>query len=154
MQFAATTLLALAAAVSAYNNSVSYTTVTVDTYETVCPVLGTIVYGASTYTNTETVESTITLPCPCTMVTPIYTTSSVSCTTCPVAPLYPLNTTAAAGTTAPAVPAAAKTTFPVGTTSSKVAAATTSVLTAGAGQAAAFSGASLAGLLAIAAYAL
>jgi len=141
MQFSAALLLALSAAVMAAKNStntgVIYTTVTVDTYTTVCPASSTIIYGGSTYINTATVESTVTLPCPCTLVHPVTTTSSVICNTCTTAPFPSKNSTV---TGAPA-------------TKITSAPAKTSPVTAGA-QKVVLSGASLAGLVALAAYAL
>jgi len=144
MQFFTATLFAFIAAVSAQN--VSYTTVTNTDYVTYCPVSGIVTHEGSTYTNTETEGTTMTLTCStgCAQVVPIYTTSSVICNTCApavptVTPTYP-----ARNATVPAFTNPAGLTVPAQTTA----------LQAGAGKAVVFSGASLAGLLGFAAYVL
>jgi len=179
MQYSLVAVLALAAGANAwYNDTIVWTTEVVDTYVTVCPASATITYNGHTYTNTLTESSTITVTnCPCTVSKPVYTTSSVYCNTCapsvpavsapsapavsspsgpviptyaPSAPIYPNATTPA-----PVVPTSAPG-GSVGTTS--VAASGTpspSVVPAsGANKAFAMSGASLAGLLGLAAYLL
>jgi len=140
----AAVVLAAATSVSAwYNDTIVYTTEVVDVYTTVCPAGATITYGGSTYTNTLTESSTITITdCPCTISKPVYTATSVSTP----APVYP---TTNGTTTAPAVPtseAAGTTYIPVPTTTPVVPAS-------GANKAFAMSG-SLVGLLGLAAYLL
>ncbi|KAI1380886.1 hypothetical protein F4677DRAFT_203071 [Hypoxylon crocopeplum] len=144
--------VAFAAGVSATypaSNATAYTTEVVTSYETYCPGPTQITYGTNTYTVTEATTLTIT-DCPCTISKPIYTTSSVSCVTCtPVAPVYPTSAPAPPvypNTTAPTTTAAYPTGGAPGTTTSA-----TSIPTAGAGKAAALSGAGLAGLLGLAA---
>ncbi|KAI1290611.1 hypothetical protein F5Y03DRAFT_55803 [Xylaria venustula] len=68
------------AAYSAAPN-VTYTTQVVTAYETYCPEATQITYGTNTYTVTEPTTLTIT-DCPCTVSVPVYTTSSVICSTC------------------------------------------------------------------------
>jgi len=146
-------VLAVAATASAWaNDTIVYTTKVVDVYTTVCPASATITFNGVTYTNTETESSTITITnCPCTVSAPVYTTSSVVVPTtsaAPVAPVYTNGTTAAP--VAPTTSAGS-----VGTTvipSSKPSAAV--VPASGANQIMAMSGASLAGLLGLAAYLL
>lgn len=146
MQYSVAAVLALAATVSAsYNQTIVYTTEVVDTYVTVCPASATITYQGQTITNTMTESATITLTCAggCTVSKPIYTTSSVHCESCavptsPAAPVYPNSTVP---TTAPGGGA-------VGTTYTPVTPPTT-VPVSGATK---LSGASLAGVLALAAY--
>lgn len=80
--------LALAAGVSATypHGNMTYTTEVVTEYETYCPGPTTISYGTATYTVTEPTTLTIT-DCPCTISKPVYTTSTVECSTC-----YPTET--------------------------------------------------------------
>jgi hypothetical protein len=135
-------ITALAATVSAsYNATVVYTTEVVTDYTTVCPASTEISFNGVTYTATESTTLTIT-NCPCTIVKPVTTSSVVAPTS---APVYS-NTTVAATTAA--------STKVVGTTSVKASAsATPSTITAsGANKAFALSGASLAGVLGLAAY--
>jgi len=152
MKYSVAALVAAAATVSAWSNdTVVYTTVVVDTYTTVCPGNGAVTFGGHTYTNTLTESSTIVITnCPCTISKPVYTTSSVSAS--PVAPAPPVYTNA----TTPYVPAA-PTSAPggsVGTTSVPSSPSPSVVPASGAGKAIAMSGASLAGLLGLAAYLL
>jgi hypothetical protein len=146
MQYSAVVLAAFVATASAnyYNGTTPvYTTEVVTSYETYCPGPTTITYGESTYTVTEATTLTIT-DCPCTVVKPVTTSSVVYCDTCPPpgpthAPVYPNATlTTEVGTTA--VPTQAPTTTPIEANSGN--------------KAFAFSGASLAGLLGLAAYIL
>ncbi|KAJ8126795.1 hypothetical protein O1611_g6841 [Lasiodiplodia mahajangana] len=60
--------------------NVTYTTKVVTAYETYCPYATQITYGTNTYTVTEATTLTIT-DCPCTISVPVYTTSSVVCST-------------------------------------------------------------------------
>ncbi|CZR59775.1 related to CLOCK-CONTROLLED PROTEIN 6 (CCG-6) [Phialocephala subalpina] len=154
MQFSTlAAITALAATVSAgYNGTVVYTTEVHTAYTTVCPASTELTFNGVTYTATASTTLTIT-NCPCTIVKPVTTSSVVYCNTCaPVssAPVY-ANTTVAAATT---YAAASTTKGSVGTSSAKSSAtATPSTITAsGANKAFALSGASLAGVLGLAAY--
>jgi len=147
MKYSVAAVLAVAATASAWSNdTIVYTTEVVDVYTTVCPASATITFAGHTYTNTLTESSTITITnCPCTISKPVYTTSSVAAPS--VAPVYPNATT----------PAPAPTYAPggsVGTTSAKGTPAPSTVPASGANKAFAMSGASLAGLLGLAAYLL
>lgn len=148
MQFSVVALAALVATASASytNGTVMYTTEVYTAYTTVCPAATELTFNGKTYTATESTTLTIT-NCPCTVVKPVTTSSVVAPSS---APVYANTTTPAAATT----PAATKSA--VGTTSAKASApATPSTITAsGANKAMAFSGASLAGLLGLAAYLL
>jgi hypothetical protein len=147
MQYSAVAVLALAAtATASYSNeTVVYTTEVHTAYTTVCPAATQLTYNGVTYTATESETLTIT-NCPCTIVKPVHTTSAVVPTYTPV---YPT----ANATTVAAVP-----TYPAGTAAPTVAPSATptpSPLTAsGANKVFALSGASLAGLLGLAAYLL
>lgn len=140
MQYSVVALAALVATVSAsgygYKNESTpvYTTEVVTSYETYCPGPTTITYGEQTYTVTEATTLTIT-DCPCTVVKPVYTSSVVAPTHVPV---YPNATTTEVGSTA--MPSSMPTTTPIEANSGN--------------KAIAFSGASLAGLLGLAAYIL
>ncbi|RYP78434.1 hypothetical protein DL771_000619 [Monosporascus sp. 5C6A] len=84
--------LALAAGVSAsypIGGNATYVTEVVTSYETYCPGPTTLTYGQTTYTISSATTLTIT-DCPggCTVTKPVYTTSSVICSTCE-APEYP-----------------------------------------------------------------
>lgn len=147
-------VLAVAATASAWaNDTIVYTTKVVDVYTTVCPASATITFNGVTYTNTETESSTITITnCPCTVSAPVYTTSAVVVPTTSAAPVAPVYTN---GTTAAPVATTSAAGGSVGTTvvpSSKPSA--TTVPASGANQVIAMSGASLAGLLGLAAYLL
>ncbi|KAJ2993299.1 hypothetical protein NUW58_g1882 [Xylaria curta] len=137
--------------------NVTYTTKVVTSYETYCPGPTQITYGTNTYTVTEATTLTIT-DCPCTVSVPVYTTSSVHCSTCsapaypthsvPSGPVYPTaNTTAVHPTPTPEIPATGGV-YPSTTPS------TTPIPTAGAGKVAALSGAAFAGLVGMVAFAL
>jgi hypothetical protein len=146
MQYSAVAVLALAASASAAysNETVSYTTEVVTDYVTYCPEATTLTYGHVTYVASE--SETVTIPGTYTVVKPVTTSSAVAPTYTPV---YP---TANATTVAP-VP-----TYPAGTAAPTVAATATpapSPITAGSGASKmALSGASLAGLLGLAAFLL
>ncbi|KAK6950865.1 hypothetical protein Daesc_007393 [Daldinia eschscholtzii] len=139
-------------------SATQYTTEVVTSYETYCPGPTQITYGTNTYTVTEPTTLTIT-DCPCTISKPIYTTSSVSCATCAPAPSYPVQTPPSYPTTAPAPPSYPNNTAPVNTPSQPYPTGgapapsypATPIPTAGAGKAAAISGAGLVGLLGLAA---
>eukprot|EP01065_Artemidia_motanka_P007187 TRINITY_DN13548_c0_g1_i2.p1 TRINITY_DN13548_c0_g1~~TRINITY_DN13548_c0_g1_i2.p1 ORF type:complete len:155 (+),score=13.09 TRINITY_DN13548_c0_g1_i2:138-602(+) len=154
MQFsAAAAVLALAASASAWSNgTVVYTTEVHTAYTTVCPASTTFSFNGVTYTATASQTITVT-NCPCTVTKPVTTASSVYCATCTSAPAPPVYTN---GTT-PVVPTTVATSKgSVGTSSAKSSAtATPSTITASGGNKAfALSGASLAGLLGLAAYVL
>ncbi|OTA70237.1 hypothetical protein K449DRAFT_393247 [Hypoxylon sp. EC38] len=156
--------VAFAAGVSASYpaaNATQYTTEVVTSYETYCPGPTQITYGTNTYTVTEATTLTIT-DCPCTISKPVYTTSSVSCATCaPSAPSVP-SSAPVYPTSVPAVPVYPNSTAPVNTPTQAyptggapgTQTSATSIPTAGAGKAAALSGAGLAGLLGLAVAAL
>jgi hypothetical protein len=151
MQFKAVSVLALAATASAsygYGN-VSYTTEVVTAYTTYCPEATQLTYNGQTYTITEATTLTIT-NCPCTVSKPVYTTSSVACTTCAA----PTSAPAYANTTAPGATYPVSPVYPTGTGSAPVGTTTPSAITGGANKAMAVSGAGLAGLLGLAAFLL
>jgi len=136
MQYSTLALAAFVATASAggyYNGTTApvYTTYTTTAIETYCPGPTTLTYGEHTYTVTEATTLTIT-DCPCTVVKPVYTSSVVVPTH---APVYP-NATVEVPTTAVSKPTAT----PIEANSGN--------------KAIAFSGASLAGLLGLAAYVL
>jgi len=144
MQFSAVAIVAaLAATASASysNQTVVYTTEVHTAYTTVCPAATQLTFNGVTYTATASTTLTIT-NCPCTVVKPVTTSSVVVPTS---APVYANTTTTYAASTKS-----------VGTTSVMASAsATPSTLTASSGNKAfALSGASLAGLLGLAAYIL
>jgi hypothetical protein len=149
MQYSVAAVLALAASTAAAsytNGTVVYTTEVHTAYTTVCPASTELTFNGVTYTATASTTLTIT-NCPCTIVKPV-TTSSVVAAPSP-APVYPNGTTPAA-TTAAAAPPAVGTGVVVPAPS-----ATPSTISASSGNKAfAFSGASLAGLLGLAAYIL
>lgn len=118
--------LTLAAGVSAsypIGGNVTYATEVVTSYETYCPGPTTLTYGQTTYTISSATTLTIT-DCPggCTVTKPVYTTSSVICSTCSEAPssdvpVYPTTTpvypTEVPTTEVPEVPTTeAPTTYP------------------------------------------
>lgn len=151
MQYSVAAVIALAASTAAAgytNGTVVYTTEVHTAYTTVCPASTELTFNGVTYTATASTTLTIT-NCPCTVVTPVTTSSVVAPS---AAPVYPNGTTPAATTSA----VAGKTTTAVGTTSAKTSAtATPSTISASSGNKAfALSGASLAGLLGLAAYVL
>jgi hypothetical protein len=145
MQYSVVALAAFVATASAnyYNGTTPvYTTEVVTSYTTYCPYPTEVVHNDVTYTVTEATTLTIT-DCPCTIVKPV-TTSSVVAPTNP--PVYTNATAAPVPTTIP---------VEVGTTVVPSAGPTTSPIEANSGNKAfAFSGASLAGLLGLAAYIL
>lgn len=137
MKFSAVAILAAAAGAHAWSN-VTYTTEIVTAVTTYCPEPTEITYGGTTYTITEATTLTIS-DCPCTVTKPVTTISSVICHDC-AKPTYANSTS---------VPP----TKPTGTGS--LPSTTKSALpTAGAGKAAALSGAGLAGVLGLFAFML
>jgi len=145
MQYSLITLAALAASASAsyYNGTVVYTTEVYTAYTTVCPASTELTFNGVTYTATESTTLTIT-NCPCTVVKPVTTSSVVA-----PPPVYTNATTA--------VPTAPATTTKgaVGTTVVPTSKPSSTPIEASSGNKAfAFSGASLAGLLGLAAYLL
>jgi len=151
MQYSFVAVLALAAgAMAGGKGNVNWVTTTVDTFTTVCPEATSLTYNGVTYTATESETITIT-NCPCTIssaVTVVPTTVSTSCSTAASVAVYTNGTTKA--TTVATT---------VGTTSTKATstatASTSAILSASNGnKMMAFSGASLAGLLGVAAYIL
>jgi hypothetical protein len=147
MQFSVVALAAFVATASAsyYNGTVVYTTEVYTAYTTVCPAATELTFNGKTYTATESTTLTIT-NCPCTVVKPVTTSAVVT----PSSPPVYANVTTPAATT----PAATKSA--VGTISVKASpsATPTNIAASGANKAMAFSGASLAGLLGLAAYLL
>ncbi|KAH6722440.1 putative clock-controlled protein 6 [Leptodontidium sp. MPI-SDFR-AT-0119] len=154
MQYSAVAVLALAAtATASYSNeTVVYTTEVHTAYTTVCPAATELTYNGVTYTATESETLTIT-NCPCTIVKPVTTSSAVYCST-----WYPYTVSKYMYPTANATTVAAVPTYPAGTAAPTVAPTATptpSPITAsGANKVFALSGASLAGLLGLAAYLL
>jgi hypothetical protein len=152
MQYSVAAVIALAASTAAAsytNGTVVYTTEVHTAYTTVCPAATELTFNGVTYTATASTTLTIT-NCPCTIVKPV-TTSSVVAAPSP-APVYPNGTAPAATTPAAAAPPAAGTGVAVVPSTPS---ATPSTISASSGNKAfAFSGASLAGLLGLAAYIL
>ncbi|KAM3074638.1 hypothetical protein ACMFMG_008066 [Clarireedia jacksonii] len=167
---------AVAAVVSANGNhtatpSAVWVTDVVTSFTTVCPAATSFAFNGVTYTATESETVTIT-NCPCTVSKPVYTTSSVICSTCTgapttatvvpsSAPVYPNGTVATGATTGAATGATSVATSKgsVGTTSaaagsSATPSGTTPIISNSGNRVLAFSGASLAGLLGVAAYIL
>jgi hypothetical protein len=118
---------------------VDYVTDVVTSYTTYCPEATVLTYNSVTYTITEATTLTVT-NCPCTIVKPVTTSSVVVAPT--TAPVYPAQNATTAGS--------------VGTTSAKATVTPTpsTLTTSGANNLVALSGASLAGLLGLAAYIL
>jgi len=150
MQYSVAAVLALAAstATAGYTNgTVVYTTEVHTAYTTVCPASTQLTFNGVTYTATASTTLTIT-NCPCTIVKPVTTSSVVAPSsvpytngTTPVVPVTPATTTAGS----------------VGTTSAPVSSSTakpSTITASGGNKAFALSGASLAGLLGLAAYIL
>jgi len=137
--FVAAFAAAVVGASANYNASTTWVTDVVTAFTTVCPLATVLTYNEKTYTVSESTTLTIT-DCPCTISKPVIVTSSVYCYSCSAqTTLYP-NTTS--------VTASAALNGPTFTS-------TTSTLpTAGADRAVAFSGAALAGLVGLAALAL
>ncbi|GJC79408.1 clock-controlled protein 6 [Colletotrichum liriopes] len=137
MKFSAAALV-LAAGAMAHKN-VTYVTEVVSSYTTYCPGPTVITHADKTYTITSATTLTIT-DCPCTVTKPVITSSVVNVpstknATIPIAtPVVSKTTIAGTAAITPTKPA--------------------SVPTAGAGKAAALSGAGLAGVLGLAAFVL
>jgi len=152
MQFSTVAIAAFAATAAAWSNdTVVYTTEVFTAYTTYCPASTEITLGGKTYTATASQTLTIT-ECPCTVTKPVSSAPSVPTTSVPASvPVY-VNSTVAA-TTAPVAPAS-KTKPAVGTTSAAGGATSTpsTISSSGANKAFALSGASLAGVLGLAAY--
>jgi hypothetical protein len=154
MQFSVVAIVtALAATVSAHENATAspvWVTDVVTSFTTVCPAATTLSFNGVTYTATESETITIT-NCPCTVSKPVYITSSVVCATCsPAVPSAPVYANSTAATTIA--------TSKGSVSSSPISSAPLpgqTVITANSGnRVLVFSGASLAGLLAVAAYIL
>ncbi|KAK0635550.1 hypothetical protein B0T17DRAFT_612396 [Bombardia bombarda] len=143
MKFSAATLLAAVAGAHAWSN-VTYVTETVTAVTTFCPGPTEVTYGGTTYTITEATTLTIS-DCPCTITKPVSVISSVICHTCSAG--Y-TNSTVAIPTTKSAVGTVSVPAATSAVTSSPP------VVTAGAGHAAALSGAGLAGVLGVFAFLL
>jgi len=142
MQFSAVAVVALATSVAAWHN-VTYTTEVVTAYTTYCPEATALTFNGQTYTVTDSTTLTIT-NCPCTVVKPVTTSTAVSYnSSASSGPVYS-NSTVTAATTAGSV----------GTSPVKGPAPPTIVPASSANKAVALSGASLAGLLGLAAYIL
>lgn len=141
-------------------SNVTYTTEVVTAYTTYCPASTQLTYNGQTYTVTEATTLTIS-DCPCTISKPVYSTSSVACSTCTAgssssseAPVYPTtyaNSTVATSTSVKAT--GGYTTSKASSSSASSATSSTSAVpTAGAGKVAALSGAALAGVVGLAAF--
>jgi hypothetical protein len=151
MQYSFVALAALAATASAhYNNgTVVYTTEVHTAYTTVCPAATELTFNGVTYTATEATTLTIT-NCPCTIVKPVTTSSVVAPSSVPTsAPVY-TNATTAAPTIAPTTTQGSVGTTVIPTTKPS----STPIQASSGNKALALSGASLAGLLGLAAYLL
>ncbi|GAB0136964.1 hypothetical protein EsDP_00005248 [Epichloe bromicola] len=137
-------LIAAAVGANAWSTTnVTVTTEVVDKYVTYCPGPTHITHGSKVYTVTEATTLTIT-DCPCTVTKPVITSSAVICQTC--------NGGNFPNTTAPIATGTGS--APPGVTVTPTQSQPTAVPTAGAGKAAAFSGAGLAGIVAMAAFVL
>ncbi|CCE32412.1 CCG-6 clock-controlled protein 6 (ccg-6) [Claviceps purpurea 20.1] len=143
----ATALIAAAVGAQAWSskNGTQVVTEVVDQYVTYCPGPTHITHGDKVYTVTKPTTLTIT-NCPCTITRPVVSTSAVVCHTCTAAPSNPANTEPAATVPAPAPTGGLVMTPTKGQPST--------VPTAGAGKAAALSGAGLAGIVGLAAFVL
>ncbi|TVY56236.1 Clock-controlled protein 6 [Lachnellula cervina] len=164
MQYSAVALLALAGAASAAvtNGTVAYTTEVHTAYTTVCPASTQLTFNGVTYTATASTTLTIT-NCPCTIVKPVSTSAAAYV---PSDSPKPSQMRSASGVivppaqytngTSPVVPAKTTPGGSVGTSSAKASgtASPSTISASGANKAMAFSGASLAGLLGLAAYIL
>ncbi|APA12180.1 predicted protein [Sclerotinia sclerotiorum 1980 UF-70] len=173
MQFSTVAIIsALAASVAATGNSsapanatmpVVWVTDVVTAFTTVCPMATTLSFNGVTYTATESETVTIT-NCPCTVSKPVYTTSSVICNDCTAAPTAPASSApvssgpAYGNSTAPAPTTPVTGAGSVGTSSPSEPSATPSgpltINTNNGNRVMAFSGASIAGFLAAAAFIL
>lgn len=149
MQYSAVAVLALAATASAWSNeTVVYTTEVHTAYTTVCPASTELTFNGVTYTATASTTLTIT-NCPCTVIKPV-TTSAVVVASSSSAPVYANTTVAGVTSTAAATKTAVGTTSATGS----VTATPSTISASGANKVFALSGASLAGLLGLAAYLL
>ncbi|KAL0942490.1 mmc protein [Colletotrichum truncatum] len=138
MKFSAAALVLAAGAMASKN--VTYVTEVVSSYTTYCPGPTVITHADKTYTITKATTLTIT-DCPCTVTKPVITSSVVKCDSCSVP---------TKNATIPVVTPSISKTATGGLTPTKP----ISVPTAGAGKAAALSGAGLAGVLGLAAFVL
>lgn len=155
MQFstvaAISALAAVASATYPLNGTVVYTTEVFTAYTTFCPASTELTYAGITYTATEATTLTIT-NCPCTIVKPVTTSSVVAPTSSAsaIVPVYPTTAPVYVNSTAAATSYSA-----VGTGSATVPASASStpstISSSGAGKVA-LSGASLAGVLGLAAF--
>lgn len=143
MKFTGAAVIAAAISGAAAWGNVTYTTEVVTAYTTYCPEATEITQGSSTYTVTEATTLTIS-NCPCTLTHPVTVSSYVACSTSCSAPVYANSTLASSPVS----------TTPVGTGAGAPTAPPNTVPTAGAGKAAALSGAGLAGLVGLAAFVL
>ncbi|KAK9415334.1 hypothetical protein SUNI508_10524 [Seiridium unicorne] len=152
--------LAVGAQANYAAENVTYTTEVVTAYTTYCPAATQVTYGGKTYTVTEATTLTIS-DCPCTVSKPVYTTSSVICSTCTAsassasspAPVYP--TTYANGTAPTTSSVMATGGYTTSTAKASTTASTTSatsVPTAAAGKIASLSGAAVAGFVGLIAF--
>ncbi|KAG5973484.1 hypothetical protein E4U58_004993 [Claviceps cyperi] len=155
----ATALIAAAVGAQAWSskNGTQVVTEVVDQYVTYCPGPARITHGDKVYIATKATTLTIT-NCPCTITRPVISTPAVVCHTCSTAPSNPVNTEPAATEPAATEPAATEPAGTVPPTGGLVMTPTkgqpTTVPTAGAGKAAALSGAGLAGIVGLAAFVL
>lgn len=156
MKFTVAAVIALAAGVQAHADNVTYTTEVVTAYTTYCPAATQITYGSKTYTVTEATTLTIS-DCPCTISKPVYTTSTVACSTCTapassssVAPVYPTTYANSTVATSTVLATGGYTTSKASASGSASTTAASTVPTAGAGKTAALSGAALAGVMGLA----
>ncbi|KAI9808646.1 MAG: hypothetical protein M1825_003797 [Sarcosagium campestre] len=159
--FAVAALVAGASASAYYapkNETIAYTTVTVDTYETYCPAPTTFTYSSKVYTVTE--ATTLTIDCPCTVKKPVITTTYLSYTPPPAVLIdVTYSSKGAIYTTPPAVyvtPAApvAPIAAPSNATTVAPVAPVAPTFTGAANKAFAATGAGLAGLAGVLAYVL
>ncbi|GKT90882.1 MMC protein [Colletotrichum tofieldiae] len=144
MKFSAAALV-LAAGAMAHKN-VTYVTEVVSSYTTYCPGPTVITHADKTYTITSATTLTIT-DCPCTVTKPVITSSVVKCDT-----WFDFVPSTKNATIPIATPVVSKTT--IAGTAAITPTKPASVPTAGAGKAAALSGAGLAGVLGLAAFVL
>lgn len=142
MKFTAAVAALAATGAYAVPSNITYTTEVVTALTTYCPYATSLTHNGVTYTITEPTTLTIT-NCPCTVTKPVTYTTSVVCSTS-----YANSTSWAPATVAPSTP----TVLPTGGLTPTV--KPSSVPTAGAGKAAALSGAGLAGVLGLAAFVL
>jgi hypothetical protein len=129
-------------------NSPVMTTVTVTGYTTVCPEATTFTYGTKVYS--ATAGQTVTIEGPCTLVYPMTTTSNVYCNECSQPTGYPVSQEYPVSTLSSVYYPPVQTTYQPTSSSSPYG----GVVTAGAAQLVAMSGAGLAGLLGLAVFVL